>query len=103
MLFRSFGLSVVEAMACSLPVLLSEHVNLADEIASAQAGWIVPLEKTALSEALDQALRDVAGRTARGAAGRELVRKRFTWGVVAEQLLQLYAEVASRQQVVGTR
>ncbi len=100
---ENFGLSVVEAMACGLPVLISEHVNLADEVAAAQAGWVVPLEKSAISNALEQILRDEAARITRGTAGRELVRERFTWGVVAEQLLQLYAEVTSRQQVADAK
>ena len=100
---ENFGLSVVEAMACRVPVLISEHVNLADEVASAQAGWVVPLEKLAISRALDQILRDEAGRITRGTAGRELVRERFTWGAVAEQLLQLYVEVTSRQQAMNAK
>jgi glycosyltransferase involved in cell wall biosynthesis len=99
---ENFGLSVVEAMACGLPVLISEHVNLAEEVASARAGWVVPLERLAISEVLEQALRATAERTIKGAAARALVRARFTWTAVAEQLLQLYAETIAPRQVVVT-
>lgn len=98
---ENFGLSVVEAMICGLPVLISEHVNLAEEIASARAGWVAPLEKLAISQVLEQALSDVVERTTRGAAGRALARARFTWDAVAEQLLQLYAETSAQQQAVS--
>jgi glycosyltransferase involved in cell wall biosynthesis len=94
---ENFGLSVVEAMACSLPVLLSEHVNLAEDIIAAEAGWVVSSEKMALSQALKNALCDVNERTKRGLAGRELVRRKFTWPAVAEQLMQLYAAVLAGQ------
>jgi glycosyltransferase involved in cell wall biosynthesis len=80
---ENFGLSVVEAMACGVPVLLSEHVNLAEEIASAQAGWVAPLEQQALSETLELALRDGAERSDKGAAARSLARARFTWSAVS--------------------
>src|SRR5205814_1880206 len=44
---ENFGLAVVEALACKVPVLLSTQVNLAGEIEAAEAGWSVPLETAA--------------------------------------------------------
>lgn len=90
---ENFGLSVVEALACGVPVLVSAHVNLAKEIHAAGAGWIVNLDKSALSEALIEALREEGERISRGCAGRDLVRSRFTWPAVATELAQLYRSV----------
>ena len=87
---ENFGLSVVEAMACGVPALLSTQVNLAAEIQDARAGWSVSLERGALLETLAQALREDSERIRRGRAGRELVRRRFLWSAVAVELAALY-------------
>jgi glycosyltransferase involved in cell wall biosynthesis len=87
---ENFGLSVVEAMACGVPVLLSMHVNLAAELQAAGAGWIAPLERAALLEILAQALRGERERIRRGQAGCALVRRRFLWSAVAAELATLY-------------
>jgi glycosyltransferase involved in cell wall biosynthesis len=91
---ENFGLSVVEALACGVPVLVSAQVNLAEEIKAAGAGWVASREHRALSEALMEALGQEAERRARGRAGRELVRSRFTWTAVAAQLEQFYRSIA---------
>ena len=40
---ENFGLSVVEAMACAVPVLVTPHVNLAEDVRAAEAGWVKDL------------------------------------------------------------
>ena len=91
---ENFGLVVAEALACGTPVLVSRHVNLADEVETARAGWVVPIEPTALLESLAAALSDSVEREQRGAAGRELARSRFTWDSVARELSHLYTDIS---------
>ena len=45
---ENFGLCVMEALACGVPVLISPHVNLAPDIEAAGAGWIAPVEEEAI-------------------------------------------------------
>jgi glycosyltransferase involved in cell wall biosynthesis len=91
---ENFGLVVAEALACGTPVLVSTQVNLADEIAAANAGWVVPLERAALLETLASALSDTEARQRRGAAGRALACARFTWPTVATELAHLYSAIS---------
>jgi glycosyltransferase involved in cell wall biosynthesis len=90
---ENFGLSVAEAMACGVPVLISTKVNLADEINKAKAGWVIPLDRNALFIALIKCLRNEDERILRGAAGQRLVKSRFTWPIVARELVRLYRSI----------
>ena len=89
---ENFGLCVMEALSHSVPVLVSPHVNLADEIASANAGWIVPVTKEALTTAMVDALGDEEERARCGRAGKELSRK-YSWESAAKGLADLYRDV----------
>lgn len=94
---ENFGLSVVEAMACGVPVLISETVNLADEVTAAGAGWVVSLDKREIETALYKALSGATERELRGQAARELVRQQYRWAAVGEQLAQLYANITGKR------
>jgi len=90
---ENFGLCAVEALACGVPVLLSPHVNLAQQIEQAGAGWVSPVETAALRMTLAESLSDEKGRAMRGAAGMKLVQKQFSWNQVTRELISLYASI----------
>jgi glycosyltransferase involved in cell wall biosynthesis len=90
---ENFGIVVAEALACGTPVLISTHVNLADEIIAANAGWVVPLERTAVLKTLSDVLLDECERERRGAAGRQLACAHFRWKGVAAELSRLYSDL----------
>lgn len=91
---ENFGLCVMEALAHSVPVLVSPNVNLATEIASANAGWIAAIDKAALAAKLAEALRDEEELVQRGRAGKQLSRK-YSWENAARNLARLYQEILS--------
>jgi glycosyltransferase involved in cell wall biosynthesis len=89
---ESFGLCVIEALAYSVPVLVSPHVPLANEIETAGAGWVAAVVKASLEAALEEALRSDAERAKRGMAGKNLSH-RFSWPQVARQLTVAYQQL----------
>ncbi len=91
---ENFGVCVMEALARSVPVLVSPHVNLADEIAAANAGWIAPVEKHALGATLTTALADEAELEKRGRAGKHF-SARYSWDRIATELETLYTEITN--------
>lgn len=90
---ENFGIVVAEALACGVPVLVTEHVNLAREIEASRSGWVTPLERTKLLEAVHEVLQRGDERLLRGARAREFARAHFHWSTVAAELVDLYRAV----------
>ena len=94
---ENFGMCVMEALARSVPVLVSPHVNLAHEIVLANAGWIATVDKDALTTRLAEALSNEEERAARGRAGKQLSKK-YSWESAAKSLKDLYIEIVNSPQ-----
>ena len=91
---ENFGLCVMEALARSVPVLVSPHVNLATEIREANAGWIAPVESRALTETLSEAMHKPEELVRRGKAGKSL-SDNYSWDRIASELVKLYAGITN--------
>ena len=91
---ENFGISLIEAMACGVPVLVSPHVNLAPEIEEAGAGWVVAMRQDKLEKALAEALGNEQERWRRGNNGRDLASS-YAAVEVATRLIGLYQNLAA--------
>lgn len=86
---EAFGISVVEAMSCRLPVLASNQGGLREIVIQGETGQLLPAgDLSAWGKALAALMdRDLCGRL--GAAGRERVLANFTWAGNAERLVAM--------------
>ena len=99
-LHENFGVSVLEALASGVPVILSSEVDLADAVRQHQAGWIVEPTVDSLTGGLADALGNAPERSSRAAAARTLAR-RFAWPDIAEALADLYQRLRSGSARLG--
>ncbi|MEX2140407.1 MAG: glycosyltransferase [Pirellulales bacterium] len=86
---EGFSVAIVEALACGVPVIMSEACRF-PEAAAAGAAQMIPLEATALAEALRGLLTNPNQAEAMGRAGRDLIRHRYTWPAIATRILDAY-------------
>jgi glycosyltransferase involved in cell wall biosynthesis len=87
---ENFGIAVAEAMACGIPVIVSDQVDLCIAVHEAQAGLVVSCDTGELATAIAKLLDDPALRVCLGANGRRLVQEQFRWDRVAARLHHLY-------------
>ena len=86
---ENFGMVVLEALAAGLPVITTRGAPW-EILAQKDCGWWIELGVEPLVAALREALEREAELPEMGARGRALVEEKFTWPVVAREMLALY-------------
>jgi glycosyltransferase involved in cell wall biosynthesis len=91
---ESFGIPMLEAMACGTPVVTSTTSSM-PEVSGGAALLADPNEPAQIAEALEKAIRDESLRAQLIAAGLENAA-RFSWENTAREVLECYRSVGSR-------
>jgi anaerobic magnesium-protoporphyrin IX monomethyl ester cyclase len=91
-MYEGFGLPVVEAMACGVPVITGPASALT-EVGSNAVQHVDRLDADRLGETLVDLARDGAKRASMSAAGLARARE-FSWDRAARESLEIYGNVA---------
>lgn len=94
-LYEGFGLPVLEAMACGLPVVTS-NISSLPEVAGDAARYVDPYDINDLAAAISELLKDDKLRALYRDKGFKRASK-FSWKKCAEETLSVYHEVVKEK------
>jgi glycosyltransferase involved in cell wall biosynthesis len=91
--YELFGLVMLEAMACGVPVVATKFGGPAEVIQHGENGLLVdPNDIPALADAIAELLYDPKKRERMGKQARLRVEEAYSWRAVAQRHLELYTE-----------
>jgi glycosyltransferase involved in cell wall biosynthesis len=93
---EAFTVAIMEALACGLPVVISEACHF-DDVGEYQAGFIVPLEASRIGEALTRLCTDPALRARMSNAAQRLFSDRLCFNRVADEVVTIYEQCLARR------
>jgi len=92
---RECSISILEAMGCGLPVIVSDLPAAAERVAWGNGLVYKEGDVEDLCQAMRRLLIDENLRKEMGQRGREVVEKEFSWRVIAQRFLELARDVNS--------
>jgi glycosyltransferase involved in cell wall biosynthesis len=84
--FEGLSIALLEALYAGLPVLVTEHVGLCNEIVRENAGLVVSSSVDSIYKGLRQ-LMNCNTRDSMGSNGRKMILQKYTWDAIARQLM----------------
>jgi glycosyltransferase involved in cell wall biosynthesis len=96
---ESFGVAVVEAMACEVPVVVSDAPGLLEVTANGSCGLVVKRnDADAAAEAMYQLLTDAVLYEQMQEQGRRRVEKEYDWNRNLDEIEKQYAALLKRTE-----
>lgn len=96
---ENFGISVIEAMACEIPVVISDRVNIWREVSKKGAGLVIPCDANKLAKSILQLLDNSVSARRMGLKGKLLVKEQFEWSKIAPKLENVYRNIMDNKSV----
>lgn len=94
---ESFGVAVIEASACELPVVVTRVGGLPEVVEDGVTGYVVNKEdSSALADAIARLLTSPERAAKFGKAGRRLVEHRYAWRNCVETMKAAYEACLSK-------
>lgn len=96
---ENFGIAVIEAMICGLPVIISDKVNIWREVVEDGAGIAGPCNINWFADTIESLLKQPEKQHEMGVAGIASVKKRYDWKQIAIQLENEYLRIINSHKV----
>jgi glycosyltransferase involved in cell wall biosynthesis len=88
---EGFGIVALEALACQTPVITTKIVGVADDLERVGGGIVIPPKNAdKLADAIIDIIADENMQKKMGKRGRELVKHKYTWKIVASEMERVY-------------
>jgi glycosyltransferase involved in cell wall biosynthesis len=100
---ENFGGAIIEALACGLPVVISDQVNIHRELSAEGAATVVTCSIDAVADGIESALADPGNRRRIAYLGPSVVRARYGWDEIVPMLIERYTETIARWQAGGAQ
>jgi phosphatidylinositol alpha-1,6-mannosyltransferase len=97
---EGFGISVIEAGACRLPVISSRLEGLQDAIKDGQNGFLVePYDAEEYTEKITALLANDSARKEFGEKARQFIIENYRWEKIADKYLEEIKKVISKSKI----
>ena len=91
---ESFGVVVIEASACEIPVVVSDEGGLPEVVEDGQTGFVVPKGNvSAAARKIEDLVLDTKLREKIGKAGRRRVLELYSWQSCVQRMQQIYKKL----------
>jgi sucrose-phosphate synthase len=101
-LTEPFGLTLIEAAACGLPLVATEDGGPGDIIGNCQNGHLInPLDKTAMTATLIQTLSDSQDWERLASNGIQGVRRHYSWSAHVEKYMAVLRPLVEKSEPIS--
>ena len=94
---ENFGNTVLEAMSVGCPAVVTDAVGASGLLKNADAGLVVSGDPETIGRAVSYLLQNEATRVRMGEAGMRAAREQHSWAQRADEMLDLYHDLAEQK------